>query len=111
MSIADPTTDPAQEELRSNPRHGYPYQQLIAPVVEGRIPLREEFVAVPCADLSVGGMAFLYPQAPTFQELLVALGPPQRETLLLARVAHTSPTDDEPPQHRVGCVFLGRIWP
>ena len=90
----------------------YPYEttQWIAPSSGGPVPDCSEFREVRCRDISTGGFAFLSPQPPDFEQVVVRLGSDTNVIYATARVIHTVPTRDG-DGHLVGCQFTGRLLP
>lgn len=100
---------PAGRERRSSRRHPYPYRQSVAPVVDGRLPRREEFVQVECQDVSAGGIAFYFDRVPEFKELVLMLGHPPHVRQLVCRVVRVAGMErDGTKRYLVGCRFIGR---
>jgi hypothetical protein len=96
-------------DLRSSPRRQFPFTQLIAPARGSREPSRDEFVAVPCRDLSEGGISLYLSEPPEFDYLLVALGP--SPTLnVRARVVRVKEIERAGQTlYLVGCQFIDRV--
>ena len=90
----------------------YPYEttQWIAPSSGGPVPDCSEFREVRCRDISTGGFAFLSPQPPDFDEVVVRLGNDAHVIYATARVIHTVPNHGG-AGHLVGCQFTGRLLP
>ncbi|MDY0167811.1 MAG: hypothetical protein RBS80_14790 [Thermoguttaceae bacterium] len=96
-------------ELRTNPRHGFPYEQLIATVIDGKMPSLTDFRAVPCEDMSCSGIAFYLAEEPKANEYVVALGKAPSMIYLCARVVQVRQVPRKGRLwHRVGCQFTGR---
>jgi len=99
------------QERRRSPRRPYHYRQLIAPIVDGRMPAMEDFIEVECEDISAGGVAFHYPERPTFKQLVVALGQAPFMTHFKAEVVRVVDESDESrTRFLVGCRFTGRVY-
>ncbi len=121
------------ENRRVRRRIQYEMTQRIAPVEDEAAHRLGDFVPVRCYDLNGGGIAFLLPEQPRFQRLVVELSCPRKKVFLLAEVAHTaavyvysngdimpeemdtgdedeSPCDPDQVERRVlvGCRFLSR---
>ncbi|GIW94159.1 MAG: hypothetical protein KatS3mg110_2200 [Pirellulaceae bacterium] len=64
------------------------------------------FVAVETRDLSMGGVSFYSPEAPTERAILLQIGPPDDTVLILARISRCE-RDFDDPQRRflIGCAF------
>lgn len=98
-------------EARTSPRRKYPYRQMIAPVVGGRSPTREEFFPVWCKDLSGGGFSIYLENPPTFHHLIVALGLPPHVKFCRAEAMHVQPVEvDGRRIYLVGCRFTSRVY-
>jgi len=98
-------------EARTSPRRKYPYRQMIAPVVRGRSPTREEFFPVWCKDLSGGGFSIYLENPPTFHHLIVALGLPPHVKFCRAEAMHVQPVEvDGRRIYLVGCRFTSRVY-
>lgn len=96
-------------ELRTSPRHEFPYKQLAASVEDGRMPSLGDFCSVPCEDVSGSGIAFFLDNEPTAEEYVVALGKAQDLTYVCARVVHVQQIPHAGQLwYRVGCRFTGR---
>jgi len=89
-------------------RYSYETTQWIAPCSGGPLPDRSEFREVRCRDISTGGFAFLSPQPPDFEQVVVRLGDGKHAIYATARVVHTVPNHDG-DGHLVGCQFTGRL--
>ncbi len=97
------------DDHRTTPRHGFPYEQLVAAVTDGNMPSLRAFRAVPCEDVSRSGIAFYLEDEPAAKEYIVALGKPPKETYMCARVVHVRPVRHNGQwRYRVGCQFTGR---
>ncbi len=96
-------------DLRTSPRHEFPYKQLVASVENGRMPCLGDFCTVPCEDVSGSGIAFFLDNEPTAEEYVVALGKPRDLTYVCARVLHVRQIPHKGQLwYRVGCRFTGR---
>jgi len=97
-------------EKRTSPRMDYNCRQWVAPRYEDRAPLRREFFAVECRDISRGGVSFVLDWEPDFRDVVVALGPVDAPEYLAAKVARVTPVEDDgEPVYIVGCEFTGRM--
>jgi len=96
-------------ERRRSPRRSYPYHQAIAPILNGKLPDRADFLHVPCKDIAAGGFSYLSPTPPLSDELIVALGTPPQLTYIAAQVMHVTRLKGH-GKHRylVGCAYIGR---
>ncbi len=96
-------------DLRTSPRHEFPYEQFVAEVTEGRMPGLGDFRRVPCEDVSGSGVAFYLEQEPAVENYVVALGRTQNLIYLCARVMHTRRVARSGQlRYRVGCRLTGR---
>lgn len=77
------------ENRRARRRIQYETTQRIAPVEDEATHRLGDFISVQCYDLNGGGIAFLLPDHPRFQRLIVELSCPRKKVFLLAEVAHT----------------------
>lgn len=110
-STADGKRHPASgsEERRQRPRLTYPYRQLIAPIVNGRLPSRQDFVELECHDIAVGGFSYYAPAPPSTDQVVIALGIPPRLTFLIAQIVHVRRvTRDSKSLYLTGCMYTGR---
>jgi hypothetical protein len=88
----------------------YGYRQSIAPITNGDMPTLDELTEVTCKDLSGGGISFYADNLPGHKQLLVALGPPEKADLFLARVVRVSREFNE-GRHKylIACQFVQRV--
>ncbi len=88
----------------------YPYEatQWIAPYSAHALPDPSEFREVLCRNLSTGGFAFLSPQPPDFEQIVVRLEKGAQAIYTTARVIHTE-LNDEADGFLIGCQFTGRV--
>jgi PAS domain S-box-containing protein len=104
--------DPAgaiNSERRKRPRRSYPYRQMIASVVDGKLPEPDSFQAVTCNDIGAGGFSFLTHRPLPSDTLVVALGNPPQLTYLMAKVIHVNRVEQEGKWvFLVGCTYSGR---
>lgn len=97
------------DERRQRPRLTYPYRQLIAPVVNGKLPSRHDFVELECHDIAVGGFSYYAPAPPSTDQVVIALGIPPRLTFLIAQIVHVRRvTRDSKSLFLTGCMYIGR---
>ena len=97
------------DDLRTSPRHTFPYLQLVASVTDGNMPSVDDFHTVPCEDVSGSGIAFFLDEEPEAMEYVVALGTPQNRTYVCARVVQVRQVPDQGRvRYRVGCQFTHR---
>ena len=96
-------------ERRGGDRHNYTCLQLIAPIVNGKLPDQSQFRRVQCLDLSQSGFSYLAAEPPTEEDLIVALGSVPF-TFLSAQVLHHKPIQQgDNTEYLVGCRFTGRL--
>jgi hypothetical protein len=101
-----------QSERRRDPRRPFPYKQVLAPIVDGRLPSPGDFHEVRCHDLSSQGFCFLSEDIPDYQQLIVAFGKQDNLIYLTADIVHVSPgTADGEEVFLVGCHYTGRTPP
>jgi len=97
-------------EQRDGVRRSFPYRQGIAPYVNDKMPEESDYVEVGFRDISAGGVSFLTPDKPDFEQVIIALGSGQNVTLVAAEVMHVDTTQrDGRLMYLVGCRFLRRI--
>jgi PAS domain S-box-containing protein len=102
---------PPRIERRRRKRRLYPYQQLMAPVVEGNLPSPRDFYRVVCRDISAGGFSYLSAEPPSYDALIVALGTPPALTHLHAQLKHVTEIRYRGKQaYVVGCAYTGRVF-
>jgi PAS domain S-box-containing protein len=100
----------AGSERRCRGRRPYPYEQSIAPVIDGRLPAASEFSQIRCRDIASGGFSFLSAAPPRSDTFIVALGQPPKLTHLAAQVAHVTRVEhDGRRMYLIGCNYTGRI--
>lgn len=100
---------PTGMERRNQPRKAYPYQQLIAPMIDRKLPDRGQYIPVTCHDISPGGFSFVALAPPESNEYVVALGRGGALTYLIAQVAHmTRFEQDGERRYLIGCNYVGR---
>lgn len=90
-------------QSRRHERTPYPFQQKIAPYVNGRLPIPEMFAPVRCLDLSPSGFSYLANSPEEADSLVVALGKDPQMTYLSAQIIHQT------PMTLIGCRFSGRL--
>ncbi len=96
-------------DLRTSPRHEFPYNQLVASVADGKMPSLGDFCTVPCEDVSGSGIAFFLEREPTAEEYVVALGKTRNLIYVCARVVYVRQIPHKGQLwYRVGCRFTGR---
>jgi len=100
----------ASRDLRSSPRHQYPYRQMIAPIIQCRLPTMGEFTPVECRDLSGSGLSIFLSSPPLFHELVVSLGVPPHQKYCRAEVVHVQQVaKDGDMAYLLGCRFIERV--
>jgi hypothetical protein len=97
------------KERREGRRHSYRCLQLIAPLRDGELPDQSMFQPMQCVDLSAGGLAYLTPELPDSQQLIVALGTVPFLFLTAQIVRHERVVREGQATYRVACRFTGRI--
>lgn len=96
-------------DRRSRARRAYPYVQLLAPIVDNRLPPIHEFREVQCRDIGAGGFSFFAENPPAEADLIVAFGAGESLTYLTARQIHLTPTSRNGQSlYIVGCRYTGR---
>jgi PAS domain S-box-containing protein len=99
-----------QSERRLKPRRSYPYVQMVAPVIDGRLPNPKMFKAMRCKDIAAGGFSFLSPIKPNYAQCVAAFGVAPSLTYLMARIVHSRPIQHEGETlFIVGCEYTGRV--
>jgi hypothetical protein len=99
-------------DARSEERHPYHYQQMVAPYVGGKIPTPEMFKPVQCCDLSSGGVSFLMADRLRSDMIVITVGDERNLVYRTARVVQITEVQDEEEcggVFRVGCQFTGRL--
>jgi len=96
-------------ERRRQKRRAYPYVQIVAPLVDGKLPDTGSFFEVRCHDISPGGFSFLVSQPTSDGEYVVAFGTPPALNYITARVVHVTPyRHNDQDMFLVGCAYTGR---
>ncbi len=109
--IGAEATPDVGEEARSSERHQYAHGQLIARMINGKLPAPADFFEVDCRDLSAGGFSFYLDNPPDFDALVVALGRRSALSHFAARVAHVAKVQhDNRQQYLIGCQFTERVY-
>ncbi|MBN1851187.1 MAG: GAF domain-containing protein [Pirellulales bacterium] len=110
------STSPSQanvfrsDERRASPRRSYPFHQLIAPIIGGRLPDRGAFHEVTCRDIGAQGLSFLVKEPPRYRQCVIALGSPPSFRFLAANVVHVTPIEQNgQPLYIVGCRYLSEV--
>jgi len=96
-------------DRRGRDRQPFPYQQLVGPIVDGKMPDRDKLVPVLCRDISPGGLSFLMSTPPISDSFVVALGQGGKLTYVVAQVAHVTRVEqDGAKMYLIGCNYTGR---
>jgi hypothetical protein len=104
-----PEPVPSGEERRKRVRRAYPYSQMLAPIIDGKFPDRNEFQLVHCNDIAAAGFSYTTDAPPLYEMVVVALGLPPAVTYVTAQVIHiTHQQEGGGWVYRVGCKFTGR---
>ena len=104
-----PATPKVFVERRNQKRRAYPYVQIVAPLVDGKLPDAGSFFEVRCHDISPGGFSFLVSQPTSDHDYVVAFGTPPALHYLTARVVHVTPyRHNDQDMFLVGCAYTGR---
>jgi hypothetical protein len=96
-------------DRRETERHSFPAVQRIAPCRGATVPTESDFHLVRCHNLSTLGIAFYWPTAPIFDQVIVALALPQGTSRVLARVMFYRPQAEQLGQYLIGCRFVRRL--
>ena len=108
--LLEPNETDAEAERRGRERRAFPKVQLIAPLVDGRMPQQSAFRQVQCHDLSARGFSFLCSRPPECTHLVVGLGTSPSLLYLTAEVRHYSEVlQGDQNVYLVGCLFTGRM--
>jgi len=100
---------PLNAERRKRPRRAYPYRQMIAPVIDGKLPDRNRFAEVQCHDIAAGGFSYFSSEPPRADTVVVALGIRPKVTYLTAQVAHVTRVEKDGKRvFLIGCNYVGR---
>lgn len=101
-------TAKANAEQRKFSRVGYKQVQRIAPLVDDRVPVMDDFAEVQCNDVSGGGLSFYADEAPHFKQCIVELTARDVVRYFVARVANVRKnTNRKYKPVIVGCRFAG----
>ena len=99
----------AHDERRRGFRRSYRYHQMVAPIVNGKLPRQSEFIRVCCQDISGGGFSYLASEPPVSDAIIVALGSTPKLTYVAAQVAHVTRIERGGKKtYVVGCSYTGR---
>ena len=72
------------EERRRGERRPFPYEQAVAPYVEGIVPPRDAFQFVQCHDIGSGGLTYFAVESPPYETLVISLGLSRAPILMAA---------------------------
>ena len=97
---------PESGDIRTSPRRPYKCIQRIAVCQDFAFPPEEAFQPIRCNGISMGGISFFYPTAPTFSKCVIELG--SLGIFMLAEVVSTLETISG-NGWLVACEFRGRI--
>ena len=98
------------DERRVSARRSYPYSQLIAPIIGGRLPDRAAFHEVTCRDISSQGLSFFAKEPPRYRRYVIALGSPPSFTFLASDVVHVTPIEQNGHLlYIVGCHYTSKV--
>ena len=104
-----PAFPSAEGERRSVPRRQYPHAQEMAWFIDDKLPDDEAFTRARCLDISSQGFAFVTPQPPPSDKVVIRLGFGAKPVFLVAKVIHSQLAQcDGKAVYRVGCRFVGR---
>jgi hypothetical protein len=96
-------------ERRVGRRHSYRCIQLIAPILDGRLPHQSQFQPVQCDDLSCSGLAYLSEEPAESEQLIVALGVVPFMFIKAEVVRYDQVVRGGRAMFRVACRFVSRI--
>lgn len=96
-------------ERRHARRYTYRATQFLAPYSRGGLPADGDFREVRCQDLSTGGIAFYWPTAPDFDDVVIQLGTRRSPIFVTAHITSVRPSGETPDEVLVGCQFTGRV--
>jgi PAS domain S-box-containing protein len=97
------------EDRRGEQRRSYPYIQVLAPVINHRLPELHHFYDVRCRDISPRGFSFLLPEPPAYEQYVVAFGAFPTQIFLVVKVMHYSPYRfEDRDMFLVGCRYVAR---
>ena len=97
-------------ERRASVRSDYRYPQMLAPLIDEKLPSGNDFFMVECKDISAGGIAFYTDKPPEFDNVVVILGRPPAVKQFIARKVNVAEVERYGRrQYCVGCRFVGRV--
>ena len=97
------------KERRMSQRFAYSAVQAVVPYDGKRLPTSDMFRRVLCHDLSTGGISFIWPSVPDFEQAVIKLAAAHRTLYVVARVVSHRPLDSSHRRFLVGCAFLDRV--
>ena len=97
------------QDRRQSQRFAYTVVQNMAPYDGKKLPTSDMFRQVQCHDLSTGGISFIWPHDPEFEQVVIKLTAGQRTLYVVARVVSRRPLDESKRRFLVGCRFLDRV--
>jgi hypothetical protein len=99
----------AGEDRRTSRRFAYSAIQSVAAYDGKQLPTSTMFCQVRCCDLSAGGISFVWPRVPDFEQVVIKLAASRRTLHVVARVVGHRPFDASKKSFLVGCKFLDRV--
>jgi hypothetical protein len=102
-----------KNEFSPSQRYQFSCSQLAAPwSLDEPLPSSDEFQRVKCRDISAGGISFLWPDKPDFENVVIAIGPVDSPIYMIAKIVHSRAVYmfDE-VGYLVGCKFTKRLEP
>jgi PAS domain S-box-containing protein len=109
MRRGDVLPPEVKEDRRIHRRRAYPYVQIIAPVINNRLPELHQFYDVRCRDISPRGFSFLLSEPPAHQQYVVAFGAYPSQIFLVVKTMHySSYRIDDRDMYLVGCRYVAR---
>ena len=113
-SASPPATSPlvgsVVKERRARPRCAYPYKQLVAPLIDGRLPPKSLFLEVQCREIAASGFSYLAPSPPGHEMLVVSFGVAPSLIYLSAKIQHVTRTKvNGIVMFMVGCQYVERV--
>jgi PAS domain S-box-containing protein len=102
--------DAEHASKRTSPRRAYPYRQSVAPIYNGKLPTKDDFIQVQFRDISAGGVSFLINRRPEFDSFVLELGCEPNVHYMSAKVVNViERATGEGSTFMVGCRFLNRV--
>lgn len=101
--------EPSGADRRRALRHSFRYRQLVAPLIDNRLPDSQSFFPIECKDISASGIALFLDHRPPCEQLVLALGCPPNTLKLICQVARVTEIEENGRKRFVvGCRFIGR---